>query len=134
MKVPKSFEGCMVSVQLGRPLYTFEYGAHVKARDKDLFMVVPVMKQAADKGGNARMVADASEVIIGAMVDEVTDDSVVLKLFVPDQDNKGGIVVRLVIPSALILNMIELFEYDAALPTMVRHQRTPENPKSKIIL
>jgi len=136
MKIPKSFEGHMVSMHLGRPLYTFDYGAHVKVGGQESFMLVPAMKEVTDAEGKKRAAPDMTEVIIGATIVEVTDDSVVFMLFVPDPDHKGGIVVRQVIPSALILNIIELFEYDAALPQMVRRQRAaaPEKPAPKIIL
>ena len=127
MKVPKSFEGCMVSMHLGRPVYAFEYGAHVKMLQREMLMATPVLKQVpgAEPGAPARIVPDLSEVIIGAYVTEVGEDSVTMKLFMPDADGKNGVMVRRCIPSALILNIEEVFEFEPDVPQMSKRQRAP---------
>ena len=110
MHVSKEFVGKVVSIQVGRPLYIIDYAAHFKFKDHVALAGEPVMK------GEQPV---AMDIIIGSEVVEVLDDNITLVLMTP-----GGNVVRKTIPTALILSIDEVVEFEAAnLPDVTKRVR-----------
>jgi len=126
MHVSKEFVGKLVSVQVGRPLYMIDYAAHFKFKDRTFLAGEPVMN------GEKPL---AMDIIIGSEVVEVLDDNITLKMMTP-----GGNVVRKTIPTALILSIDEVLEFESDnLPDVTKRVRQASPvpagaPASKIIL
>ena len=136
MKIPKSYEGKWVGLHLARPVYMFEYGAHVKWRDLDGLMPQLMMKPSGPPPGpgeEPKLAPAATDMIMGARVVTVTDDTIELLLYVPDADNQGGVLMRSMLPSALVIHVATVEEYDVSPPPeVVSKQRQPQ-PKSRVI-
>ena len=126
MRVSKEFVGKVVSIQVGRPLYIIDYAAHLKFANKPQTMIAgePVMK-----GENPV----AMDILIAVEVIEVLDDNLTVQMVTPGQN-----LVRKTIPTALILSIDEVVEFEAAnLPDVTKRVRQPTTgaaPTGKIVL
>lgn len=125
MKVSEEYVGKLVGMHLGRPVAMFEYGAHVKWDGRDLITPAPMVKAVQDGTQSVAM----SETLMGALVVAVADDSVTVKLLIPDPDGKSGVVMLKMIPSALILSIDTVDHVDAPMPTVTpRARAVPHKP------
>jgi len=97
----------------------FEYGAHVRWDGRDLITPSPMIKTAQDGNQSVAM----SDTLVGALVVAVADDSVTLKLLIPDPDGKSGVMMIKTIPSALILSIDVVDQVDAPMPTVTPRVR-----------
>jgi hypothetical protein len=124
MQVSEKFVGKVVTVQLGRPLYIIDYFAHVRYGGD----VTQIMGEVAMKGGQPLVM----DVLIGARVMEVLADSIKVEMLSP-----GGHFVHKTVPSALILSIDEIVEFEPTdLPDVTTRVRQPEaqGPSKRIIL
>ncbi len=119
MKVPEEYVGKLVGMHLGRPVAMFEYGAHVVWDKKELITPAPMIKNL--QGGTQSI--SMSETLMGALVVSVADDSITVKLLIPDPDGKSGVVMLKTIPTALILSIDAVDQVDAPMPTATSRAR-----------
>src|SRR5882757_7090820 len=128
MKVSPSLVGHLVSIQLARGLYIIDYKAHVQTADgRQLLMGAPSMVQSEKSLVPVPVLMD---VLLACDVLEVTEDSVKVAMDI------NGNIVHNTIPSALIVNLTEVVEFESAgSPTVTERRRAAAAaPKSGLIL
>jgi len=122
MKVPKSYEGKVVAVHLAQPVYMFGYGAHVRIDGVEHVAAAPIMRQVpAGNGidGPPKQSPAMSNMLVGALVVGVEDDSVTFMLFDPDTSGHKGVTVHKTVPSALIASIDAVVGVDVPMPIPV---------------
>lgn len=144
MKVPKSLEGRMVAVQLARPVYVFEYAAHIVL--EGVSMLVPKMmlapavplEEAQNLAINNRHVLmkpvmrDLLEIV---QVKAVHDDCITVEMLVPLQNQDAYVsTVHKTIPSALIVSIDEVVQHEMPAPTLTQMVRQPAESKPLVAL
>lgn len=124
MKVSPSLVGRLVSIQLARDLYIIDYKAHVQTADKrSLLIGTPSMvKNQKDE------VPVMMNILLGCDVLEVTEDSVKVALDI------NGNIVHNTIPSALILNIAEVVEFESEGRPIVTERRRAAAAPSGLVL
>jgi hypothetical protein len=130
MKVPKEFEGKMVALQLARPVYMFEYGVHAKYQGKEYLVARPIVKEGPGGPDDPHAQAAMTDVLLSALVVQVTDDMVTVAIFDPDPSGDTGNEMHKTIPSALILSIDEVAGFEVAMPIGTAQRRAP----SKLIV
>lgn len=128
MKVPKSYEGLFVCVQLAAPVYMFGYGAHVKINGEQHVMPSPIIKTDASGKQSSAM----TNLLTGVRVVRVHEDSVVFELYDFDDAGTGTIMSKLV-PSQLILSIDRVSSADAALPEVTVRTRAKAQAPSIVM-
>jgi hypothetical protein len=139
MEIPKEFEGKMVALQLARPVYLFEYGAHATHPEKPAQYLVaqPLMKQNTGPGGpgdpSNPPQASLTDLLLSALVVRVTKDMITVALFDPDGTGEIGNEMHKTIPNALVLSIDEVAGFEVAMPQLTTRRRAPSG-HSKLIL
>lgn len=119
MKVPKSYEGKLVCAHLGAPVYMFESAGSARIRGADHLVAGPLIKTVRTPDGDKQSQA-MSNLLVGALVKEVTDDSVLFELFDPQgPSGLSGSVMHKLVPSALILSLDSVAAVGAPMPAFV---------------
>ena len=135
MNLSKEWVGTYVAVQFARPLYMFEYGAHVKDVEGST-QLVPMPKHEPAMGPDgkpgARMVA--RDFAIG-LVTSVTD-GLTLELTIPNESQQSVTLMLKTVAPELVMAIDIVFAHEAPVPQAVRHQRerVGGGTQSKIIL
>lgn len=121
MKIPKSYEGQLVCIHLGAPVYMFEYGAHVTVGNAVLLMPAPIVREVQGKDGPVKSQA-MSNLLVGVRVEKVEDDSISVHLFVdhPKDPARCAVILK-TIPSALVLSIDSVVSHDAEMPPSTQH-------------
>lgn len=131
MKVPKSYEGRLVCAHLGAPVYMFEYGGSARLGGSEHLVASPLIKAVKTPDGDKQSQA-MSNLLVGALVKEVTDDSVLFELFDPQgPTGMSGTIMHKLVPSALILSLDLVAAANVSMPVFT--QSAPANESSRII-
>lgn len=129
MKVPKSYEGLFVCVQLAAPVYMFGYGAHVKIKGEQHVMPAPIIK--ADASG--KQSSAMTNLLTGVRVVTVHEDSVVFELYDFEDAATTGTIMTKLVPEQLILSIDRVASVDAALPEVTVHTRAKAQSPSIVM-
>lgn len=142
MKVSPELVGKVVAIQLARPVYMFEYAAHVKwpgVIEGEQAMVHPMMLPPPDPPSGMTHASDASpkvsvsELLLGALVKEVGDTYIEVALYDISRDGQVCNVMLKTVPSALILSIDRMDGFEVPVPDVITRKRA-EAPAGKIIL
>lgn len=132
MKIPKSYEGQLVCIHLGAPVYMFEYGAHMQLDGRELVTPAPVVRQVQGKEGAVQSQA-MSNLLIAVRVAEVADDSIAVDIFADHKgDPKRCSIIRKRVPSALVMSIDTVTAFDVEMPVPV--QQIVQAPKPLVQL
>ena len=129
MKVPANYVGKVVGIHLARPVYVFEYGAHARVGGEERALPVPLQmgRTIVDDDGQKQTKVEpaTTDMLMGAVVREITDDAIEVDLFVAHRGPEGqelprGAVMRKRIPSSLIMSIDTVSDHDAEMPVSRR--------------
>lgn len=149
MKIPADYLNQVVAVQLGRPVCVYDYAAHIHlvnddgSKGEQQFMLKEVVEPAVEPVEAQRLHAlqqpipmrtAARDSITFAQVLAITEDSLTLRLFMPSEDNQGVRFIKKTIPSALVLSIDMVEQYEAPVPELVKMQRAPAPSKPLVTL
>ena len=142
MKIPQSLVGKHVALQFARPLYIYEYGAHVAGGIMPAPMLEPqsddevAMRAARPVLGRTPMKQVARDQAIGKLIAS-EDGSLTIELVVPRRLSDGNIddgavvLVHKTVPCEIILSCDAVVDVEATLPQATVQLRSPQ-PKSKL--
>ncbi len=136
MRIDPALVGHMIAVQFARPVYMYEYGAHVRlnGQSKEHLMAQPIMtpdctqeqaKAALATGVMPPMKQMARDVLVGVLVSAVTEDSVTFDCLTPAPDGQSMMMVRKTVPSTIVVSIDEVVDHDMPLPAATRQVRAP---------
>ncbi len=149
MKVPEEYLGQLVAIQLARPVYIYDYAAHVRllVRDKvneEMIMLqhvmVPNVKDAQELAAlqlqnvPIPMREATMDKLQAVQVVAIADDSVTVEMMMPSQDGTTMRVVRKTIPSSLILSCDRMVEFDRTPPEVTQKSFAvaPDKPRVQL--
>lgn len=147
MYVPDRFVGKMVAVQIVRPVYVFEYGAHVtydhpNGEDQmvDGFVPMPILApeyltaESKVEGKAPRMKPIERDLFPSVVITATDEDSITFEMLVPTGDGSVGVAVRKTVPSALLLSIDEVVGFEVPMPTVTRRERQQAAPGPTVTL
>ncbi len=144
MKVPQSLVGKHVALQFARPLYIYEYGAHVGGGLLPAPMLEPqsedevAMRAAQSALGRKPMKQVARDQAIGKLIAS-EDGAVTIELTVPrrlsdgNPDDSAVVLVHKTVPQEIILSCDAVVDVEAPVPQATVQLCSPQ-PKSKLHL
>lgn len=126
MKVPEEYIGQLVAIQLARPVYIYDYAAHVKLpMEAEQMMLQHVMVPACKPEEIAQLQLGNQPIpmreatldkLQAVQVKRIEEDSVTVEMMMPSQDGTVMRVVRKTIPSSLILSIDRMVAFDRTPP------------------
>lgn len=148
MHVSKELKGHLVAIQLARPTYAYEYGAHLSgltgSYQDELLVPQPIVTCEPQELELAQLERRPPETrpttrdaLQAVLVHEVGDDFVAVDMLVPDRSGTSACTIRKTIPSSLIVAIDEVVAVDVDLPTVTRHVRAepqPAPPQGRVTL
>ncbi len=117
MELSEDFVGCVVTIQLARPLYVIDYAGHVKFHGHEAQLLgEPIVQGSGEQAKPLVM-----DLLLGVIVREVHKDHLLVEMITPG-NNRSLVTV----PTSLLMQVTEIIAFEPDdLPVVTRQVRQP---------
>jgi hypothetical protein len=120
MELSQELEGCVVTIQLARPLYIIDYAGHVQAPG-DGQVTLALLGEPVLQGQGEQAKPLVMDLLLGVTVRQVHRDNLMVSMLTP-----GNHWSQVTVPSSLIMQVVEMKEFEPSdLPVVTRRVREP---------
>ncbi len=118
MELSQELEGCVVTIQLARPLYIIDYAGHVQTPG-DSQVTTALLGEPVVQGQGNEAKPLVMDLLLGVTVLQVHRDHLVVSMLTPANHRS-----QVTVPSSLIMQVVEMKEFEPNdLPVVTRRVR-----------